>query len=335
MTTTLEAELGPDAGDGGPDTALDAGPTGESPVRGAIRAVAGAGLVAFIIAAANAVLLSRSHLVDVRLPMLGLGIVLSSPGWLLLILAARLRGAPGRWLAVAAAWGFFAAPLLAFIAEDLLAPVMAAIYTALAPLGRDIAEVGPGAIIAPIVEEPAKALGVLIVLIAIRRTGTALTLGLGAAVGGLAGLGFSLTEISHRIGEVVANSGHVDLNGMFVIDWDAVWRIELLQLVNRLYVFGLSDHVIFTALAGVAIVLLGRRRWAAAGGLFLAALIGHALVNSIGVRLGEGVLGALGVTGVRLTGVLPTLGAVWLASFFSFLVAQGGAVLLLRKVTRR
>ncbi|HJP89371.1 MAG TPA: PrsW family glutamic-type intramembrane protease [Candidatus Limnocylindrales bacterium] len=304
--------------------------------RAATRAIAWIVLVAFIVATANAILFSHQHLLDVRLPMLGLGTLLSSPGWLLLLLAARNRGAPWRWLAVAIAWGLFVAAFLAYIAEDRLQPLMADIGRALMPLGERVAYLGPAAIIAPIVEEPAKAIGVLIVLLAIRRAGTMLTLGLGAALGALTGLAFSLAEISLRMGEMVANVGYIDLDGVFRIDWDNIWNAEQLQLVNRLFLFGLSDHALNSALAGVGLVQLLRGQRGSALGWFVAALACHALINSIGLTVGGWAFDtAMGVLAGPSGGTAALLVAGWLAAVAGFLIGQAWAAIVLRRGTRR
>ncbi len=309
--------------------------TKKKAVGGAVRAVAGLGLVAFIVASANAVLLSQSQLVDARLPMLGLGLLMSAPGWLVIVLAARARRAPGRWLAIAGAWGLFAAPLLALIGEDRLSPLAAAIVSGLAHLGADLAGMGASTLIGPLAEEPSKALGAVIVLVAVRRAGIALTLALGAAVGALTGLGFSLMEISHRMGVAVGDAGYYDLNNVFVVDWDGLWRMGLLQLVNRMFIFGLSDHAIFTALAGVAIVLALRGRWVAAGMSFAASLVAHGLSNSAGVLAGNWLYTTvIEAAGGPRAAFATMLAAAWSAAVLGFLVSQAWAVLLLRRLTR-
>jgi hypothetical protein len=297
------------------------------------RVLAAVLLVAFLAFSAQATLIGRLHFADTRLPVLLVAAAVSSVATTLLLLAARARGAPWRWLGVALAWGALAAAYLSFTGEAILANVYDAIGPALEPLGPTVLERVPATVIAPIVEEPAKAAGTLIALAGIRRAGARVTVALGAAVGALVGLWFGLAEASHHMGEVVSELGFVDLDGAFVVDWNVVWQLASVQLVFKLVLAGLSNHALFSALAGVAIVTLWLGHRHAAIGWFAAALLGHALHNSIGVVVGELAHGVVS----SLDGLeLPMLLTFWLAALSSFVVAEGwAAVLLVRRLRRR
>jgi RsiW-degrading membrane proteinase PrsW (M82 family) len=308
--------------------------TGRTALRTAWRAVLGFLLVAFLVLTAQATLITHQHFLDVRLPILLVGVLASAPAWLILVLAARTRGASLRWLAVAAAWGAFASAFLAFVGEDALAPLARDLMEALKPFGQDVAGAVPGTLVAPIIEEPAKAIGTLIALAGVRRAAP-VGPALGAAVGGLVGLAFGIAESSHYIGEVVENVGYFDLSGVFVIDWNSVWYLAELQLVQRLFLLGLTNHALFSALAGVAIVLLLRRRWLAAFGWFLTAIAVHGLYNAIGVRVADWVFRTLVARPGEQSGLVPDAVAAWLAAASQFTVAEAwAAVLLVRKLKR-
>lgn len=294
------------------------------------RVVGSVLLIALLAFSAQSTLFGQRHLVDVRLPVFIVGVVAASPGWMVLLLAARARGAPWRWLAVAMAWGAFAAAFLSYTGEAIAANLLDAVGPALEPLGRGVLDRVPGIVIAPVVEEPAKAAGTLIALAGIRRAGVRLTVAMGAAVGALVGLWFGLAEVSHHMGEFVRDLGFVDLSGTFVVDWGLVWQLAIVQLTTKLVFLGLSNHALFCALAGVAIVLLWRGHRRAASGWFAAALLAHALINSVGVGVAEwtyDVVTDLG--GERLSLILK----VWLAALSSFVVAEAwAAVLLVRRL---
>jgi RsiW-degrading membrane proteinase PrsW (M82 family) len=115
-----------------------------------------------------------------------LAMLATVPGWLILALAARARGAPWPWLAFAVAWGAFAAVWLALTAFALVDPV---------EFGRPTVGLEPrvsSIVVAPLIEEPAKLLGAWIALAAVRRHGATLSASLGAAIGGLVGIAFGI-----------------------------------------------------------------------------------------------------------------------------------------------
>ena len=303
-------------------------------LRMAMHAALWAAFFLFLLFTAQATLISRLHFWDVRLQMLLGAALIAMPGWLFLVLSARARGASWRWLVVAAAWGAFAAAWLSFTGEAILEPLSSLMTSALEPLGQTI--VRASTVVAPIVEEPAKAAGVLIVLAGVRRAGVPVTVALGAAIGGLVGLAFSLAEVSHHLGEVVANIGYVDLSGKFIVDWDLIWQVAQIQLGIKLFLLGLTNHALFSALAGVGVVMAMRGRRRAAVGWFLAALLSHGLLNSIGVSVGEWLFDSL--RGRPVAGqprLVPVLVAAWLAAAATFLVAEAWAAAILVRRLRR
>lgn len=294
------------------------------------RAVATALLVAFLAFTAQASLLSQRHLLDARLSVLLAAALLAAPAGLLLALAARARGAGTGWLMVAVAWGAFAAAWLSFAGEATAGSIWEPISTALVPFGAGVVREAPFAVVAPIIEEPAKAAGVAIVLTAIRQARASLGVAMGAAVGGLVGLSFGVAEMSHRIGELVNELGYIDLSGAFVVDWGLIRGVTELQFIQRFALGGLTNHTLFSALAGVGIVLALQGRWRAASGWMVASLLAHGLHNSIGVSIGESVFGELaGDPRSGRPAVLPGPVAAWLAAAVSFLVAEAWAALLL------
>lgn len=308
---------------------------GSSIDRGSVkRAILAVLLVAFLAFAAQMSLISRLHLTDVRLPVLLLGLVIASPTIVLLVLAARGRGVPWRWLGFAIAWGLFATAWLAFFFETILANIIEPFAPALEAAWPDVLNTVPAAFFAPLVEEPVKLAGVVIVLQAVRRGGWRLGLGIGAAVGGLTGLAFSLVEVSHHTAELVNNVGYTDLAGVFVIDWNTIWTTIHAQLAQRLFLGGLSNHALFSALAAVGAVLFLRGQRRAAAGWFAASLLAHALMNSIGVTVHNTVFDSV-IGGAGTPPLVLVLVAVMLAAGATFLVAESwAAALLLRRLRR-
>lgn len=290
-------------------------------------------LVALLTATAFGTLISALHFRDVRLPVLAVGILATAPGWVLLVLAARGRGAPWGWLAFAAGWGAFAAAWIALTAEVILGSISEAIGRAAEGLGRTVAEAAPAAIIAPLAEEPAKLLGVWIAFSAARRAGAAASLGLGAAIGGLVGLAFGVAEVAHHLGVVVNELGAFDLSGTFLVDWRLIHQIAEQEAVHKFFLAGLTNHALFSALAGAGLGLFAQRRRRLAVTCLVAAFAAHALLNAVGPliteRVIETVVEALG--GVPARGLAPLL-VGWLAGLGAFLVAEGWAAVLLIRI---
>ena len=289
-----------------------------------------------VVFTANGTLVSTLHFADVRLPMFGIAVLVTSPGWVLLGLAARARGAPWPWLAFAFAWGAFVAAGLASIIEGMAAPLSVDIARTFEFLGRTAAEAAPSAVVAPLVEEPAKLLGIWIVFSAACRAGAVPSVALGAAIGGLVGIGFGVAEVAHHLGVIVSELGHIDLSGEFMVDWPLVQLIAQQQLLHKFFLVGLTNHALFSALAGAGLALFAQRRRGLAVACFVASLAAHALLNSVGVQVTQ-VLGEalVGLFGPLEPGAIPSMLAGWLVALAAFVVAEGWAAVLLVRILRR
>jgi hypothetical protein len=293
-------------------------------------------LIALVVGAAFGTLVSRLHFADVRLPVLGIAVLASSPGWVLLALAARARGAPWAWLAFAVAWGAFPAVWIALVASGILEPVAVEISRAVAMMGPAVTEAAPSVVLPPLVEEPAKLAGVWIAFAAARRARAVPSVALGAAIGGLVGLGFGVAEAAHHLGLIVSELGFIDVDGAFVIDWGLIQRIAEQEFARRFFLAGLTNHAVFSALAGAGLALFALRRRRLALLCFVVALAAHGAGNAVGgpisTRLME--LFLLG-DGPIPSGVVPLLVAGWLSALGSFIVAEGWAALILVRILRR
>ena len=267
---------------------------------------------------------------ETRQVVAALAILVTVPGWLILALAARARGAPWAWLGFAVAWGAFPAVWLALTAYGLVDPV---------ELGRATERLDPGVaniVAAPLIEEPAKLLGAWIVLAAVRRHGATLSAALGAAIGGLVGIAFGIAEVAHRIAAIVGELGVTNLSGVFEIDWLTVSQLTELEFARRFVLAGLTNHALFSALAGAGLALLLMRRRGIALACLLGAIGGHAVSNAFSGAIMGGVLdGVLRAAGPSAGGVVPLMLAGWVASLSTFLVTEGWAALLLITVVRR
>ena len=307
-----------------------------SPATWVGRAIRAAVLIAIVVATATGTLVSAMHFGDVRLPMFGIAVLVSSPGWVLLGLAARARGAPWPWLGFAFAWGAFAAAWLASPVEVIVAPLSVDIARAFEVFGPTAAEAAPSAVVAPLVEEPAKLLGTWIVFSAARRAGAAPSVALGAAIGGLVGIGFGVAEVAHHLGFIVGELGYIDLSGEFVVEWPLIQLIAQQQLLHKFFLVGLTNHALFSALAGAGLVLFAQRRRRLAVACFVAALAAHALLNSVGVQVTQ-VLGEALVElfGPLQPGAISSMLAGWLVALAAFVVAEGWAAVLLVRILRR
>jgi hypothetical protein len=134
---------------------------------------------------------------------------------------------------------------------------------------------------------------------------------------------------------IVGELGVTDVSGVFVIDWRTVSQITELEFARRFVLAGLTNHALFSALAGagLALLLVGRRRLALA--CLLAALGGHSVSNAVAGPIIAGVLDTVlqNVNQVTVEGV-PLMLAGWLAGLSAFLVAEGWAALLLLRAVR-
>jgi RsiW-degrading membrane proteinase PrsW (M82 family) len=291
-------------------------------------------LVSFLVATAYGTFFHPLHFSDVLLPVAVIATLATAPGWVLLGLAARARGAPWGWLAFAAAWGAFAAAWMAMAGEALLEPMSADIGRAAEVFGRTVADAAPVAVIAPLVEEPAKLLGVWIAFAAARRSGAVASVALGAAIGGLVGLAFGVAEVAHHTGVFVSEVGAVDVSGVFVIDWRLVELVAEQEIAHKFVLAGLTNHALFSALAGAGLALLVLRRRRLAVVCFVTALGAHVLVNSVGSPITEFLVKALAAGPGPLPPV-PLLLTFWLAGLGAFVVAEGWAAVLLVRFLRR
>ncbi len=127
------------------------------------------------------------------------------------------------------------------------------------------------AIAAPLVEETAKGLGVLLVFWLLRAEFDNARDGI--IYGGLIGIGFGIAEFG------------LYLMNLYLEDQQLLW-LDLMAL--RLPFFGLNNHMLWTALVGAGIGYLSqsprnRRALQPLVALYALAIIGHALNNSIGL----------------------------------------------------
>jgi hypothetical protein len=300
------------------------------------RALRASILVLILVSTAWGTLVAPLHAWDVRLPIFAIAILATSPGWVLLLLAARGRGASWPWLAFALAWGASAAVWIALTGERLMEQVSVEIARAVHFLGPTVVEAAPSTVVAPIVEEPAKLLGIWIGFAATRRAGAAPSVALGAAIGGLVGIGFGVAEVAHHLGVIVSELGHIDLAGEFMVDWSLIQLIAQQQLLHKFFLAGLTNHALFSALAGAGLALFAQRRRGLAVACFVAALAAHALLNSVGVQVTQ-VLGEALVEqfGPLQPGAIPSMLAGWLVALAAFVVAEGWAAVLLVWILRR
>lgn len=276
-------------------------------------------------------LLLTQHLLDVRIPVFVLGALVASPGWVILALAARNRGVPGWWLLSGVLWAIGPAIWLSIIGHGWLTELLIGPTRAAPPLGSFLA-----VWVAPVGEETAKLVGILVVLGAARRAGARRSIALGAAIGGFIGLWFAIGEVAHHMVALVSDAGYWDLDGTFVIDPMLV-RLSLeTELANRFFLFGLTNHALYSALAGVAAVRMSKGTRLAGGLWFLAALAGHAAANGLGAPLGAALYASLiDVIQPVLAGDLGFVVAIGLASAIAFVVVDGWAAVLLVRALRR
>jgi len=215
--------------------------------------------------------------------------LLAVPFWLLIRELDFFEREPIRLLVVAFAWG-------GLVATAVSIPASAALDSLLAKLGSPGLAADWGAALAgPIAEEPAKALGVVaIVLIARHRVNSVLD---GIIYGAMVGLGFQIIE------DVVFAVGAVSLAG----HGDRVEPVVTTFLL-RGFLSGVWSHTLFTALAGAGIgyfVVRGDRRLRHRIGVALlavfAAWAAHVLWNSplLADSVGDGGLALLVVLLVK------------------------------------
>lgn len=149
---------------------------------------------------------------------------------------------------------------------------------------------------APLTEEPAKALGVVVVLLlAATRARTSLD---GLVVGSFVGLGFEVVEdVVQSINNAINEYPPGERDNLSSLAVDVVHEV-----VRRSW----TGHIVITGIAGFAIAYAmttrgrsGIQRWSVAAGLMLLALAGHLLWNSHGFGIFY-VLGQFGILAIYL-----------------------------------
>jgi RsiW-degrading membrane proteinase PrsW (M82 family) len=211
--------------------------------------------------------------------------LLAVPFWLVVAEIDFLEREPAELLALALAWG-------ALVATAVSIPASAALEDVVAKLGSPhLAADWGAALAAPTVEEIAKTLGVVaIVLVARSQVNSVLD---GVVYGALVGLGFQIAE------DIVFAVGAVALAGR----GDQIQPVVATFLL-RGSLSGVWSHTLFSALAGVGVgYLVVRRDRGLARRVGVALLAGagawasHVLWNSplFGDGLGNGTLALLGV----------------------------------------
>ncbi|HEX5199747.1 MAG TPA: PrsW family intramembrane metalloprotease [Actinoplanes sp.] len=221
--------------------------------------------------------------------------LLAVPFWLVVAELDFLEREPIELLVLALAWG-------GLVATSVSIPASTALEDIVAKLGSPHFAADWGAALgAPSVEETAKTLGVVaIVLIARSQVNSVLD---GVVYGAMVGLGFQIVE------DVVFAVGAVALAGQ----GDQVQPV-IATFLLRGFLSGVWSHTLFGALAGAGIgYLVVRRdrrpahRVGAAVLAFLGAWASHVLWNSplLGDGLGNGALALLGV--LLLKGLPPLL----------------------------
>jgi RsiW-degrading membrane proteinase PrsW (M82 family) len=226
--------------------------------------------------------------------------LLAVPFWLLVNELDYLEREPTWLLVTAFAWG-------GLVATSVSIPGSAALEDLVAKLGSPHLAADWGAAIAgPTVEETAKTLGVVaIVLIARAQVNSVLD---GVVYGAMVGLGFQIVE------DVVYAVAAVQFAGQ----GDRVQPVVVTFLL-RGFLSGIWSHTLFGALAGAGIGYLVVRRDQSLGnriGVAVLAVFGawasHVLWNSplLSDGLGNGALGLLAV--LLLKGLPPLLLILWL-----------------------
>ncbi|MFI5893413.1 PrsW family intramembrane metalloprotease [Actinoplanes sp. NPDC051513] len=221
--------------------------------------------------------------------------LLAVPFWLVVAELDFLEREPTELLVLAFAWG-------GLVATSVSIPASSALEDLVAKLGSPhLAADWGAALAAPSVEETAKTLGVVaVVLVARSQVNSVLD---GVVYGAMVGLGFQIVE------DVIFAVGAVALAGQ----GDQVQPV-IATFLLRGFLSGVWSHTLFGALAGAGIgYLVVRRdrrpahRVGAAVLAFLGAWASHVLWNSplLGDGIGNGTLALLGV--LLLKGLPPLL----------------------------
>jgi RsiW-degrading membrane proteinase PrsW (M82 family) len=179
-----------------------------------------------------------------------------------------------------------------------------------------VAGILTAALVAPVVEETAKGLALLVLFWYFRAEFDNLRDGI--IYGALVGLGFNIAETA-----LYVMKGYVETD---------VAPLGV-QLSVRFAFLGFNGHLLFSALvgAGLGISRQTPRRWlriAAPVTGYALAVFAHALGNSVGVIVFALLLTGMGVDLEASFAALP-VGSVWLASVVAALLVEGWAYLLL------
>ncbi|MEV6109125.1 PrsW family intramembrane metalloprotease [Streptomyces sp. NPDC051940] len=235
--------------------------------------------------------------------LVGLGLAtLPSP---LLILAFRwidkVDPAPWRNMAFAFAWGAFAATLVAIVANSFAAEWIASGL----PVGRTReADLWTASLVAPVVEETAKAGAVLLLFFFRRRHFTGLVDGI--VIAGIAATGFAFTENILYLGRAYGE----DQN----LGYDTPFSITAATFIVR-GIFSPFAHPLFTAMTGIGFglaAMTARDRKARRTLLPIAGVLTAMLMH--GMWNGSLVFGGLGFLAVYALFMVPVFGLlIWLA----------------------
>jgi RsiW-degrading membrane proteinase PrsW (M82 family) len=171
-------------------------------------------------------------------------------------------------------------------------------------------------LVAPLVEEAVKGLGVLFLLWLLRAEFDDVRDGI--VYGGLVGLGFSITEYGLYLARQALETGTPMIFDLLVL---------------RQPFFGLNNHLLWTALTGAGLGLARQsgRLWVrlvTPPVFFGLAVVGHGLQNSLGVLIAGALSGVLGYS-PQTAGTLPGVLAAWLAAAVANLIPQAVTIGLL------
>lgn len=165
----------------------------------------------------------------------------------------------------------------------------------------------PTVLVSPVVEETAKALGLVAAIWLLRGRIRGMRDGL--ILGALVGLGFGIVETASYMVIAWASQGQLSIES---------------ELVNRFALLGLTGHALWTALAGAGLGLARtlhgiEAKTAAVLAGFFAAVCGHALHNALGTAVWVTFASALGVAPGESTSLL----VAWVVTIATWLVIEG------------
>jgi len=196
-----------------------------------------------------------------------LGVTVTTVGSLILIwLLDRFEKDPIWLLALVFLWGAVPAVVISLVAEVVFGIPLPYL------LDAQVADVFMSAVVAPVVEESAKALALLLVFVALRHHLDDILDGI--IYGAMVGVGFAWVEDMFYLFGAAAEGGAAAMGFVFVL---------------RVFAFGLN-HAFFTALAGIGfgIAKVVRSCWlgGAAVLLFFGAAVGAHFFHNVLVSVG-------------------------------------------------